>query len=290
MKIVHKIHLWLSVPCGVLIFILCLSGASLAFEDEITRFAQHDVYYVSDSNGAPLPLSELQSIAESSLPVGVEVKSVERFDDPSRTYKFNLTKPKKGAIFIDPYNGLITGIYERLPFFATTFKLHRWLMDTPAPAGKQFAGRVVVGLTTISFAIIMLTGLILWWPRMLSNPRNAFSIRTSRGWRAFMTTLHTSCGAYASIFLMVMALTGLTWSFAGYRDFACGIFGVDTAKSSPFFYPIHTGGFAGLATRIIWFVAALGGSTLPLTGYYMWLKRIITRSHKQKRQKDVSNP
>ena len=37
---------------------------------------------------------------------------------------------------------------------------------------------------------------------------------------------------------------------------------------------VHTGSFGGWPTRILWFVGALLGATLPLTGYYLWWKRI----------------
>ena len=35
-KLFAKIHLWLSIPLGILISIICLTGAILVFEQEIT--------------------------------------------------------------------------------------------------------------------------------------------------------------------------------------------------------------------------------------------------------------
>jgi uncharacterized iron-regulated membrane protein len=32
-----------------------------------------------------------------------------------------------------------------------------------------------------------------------------------------------------------------------------------------------------MLTRIITFIAALLGATLPLTGYYLWIKRIVRK-------------
>lgn len=40
---------------------------------------------------------------------------------------------------------------------------------------------------------------------------------------------------------------------------------------------MHVGSFGGLATRVLWFVAALLGALLPLTGYYLWYKRTRRR-------------
>ena len=38
------------------------------------------------------------------------------------------------------------------------------------------------------------------------------------------------------------------------------------------------GSWGGLFTRILWFIAALFGSTLPITGYYLWIRRLRRRS------------
>lgn len=42
-------------------------------------------------------------------------------------------------------------------------------------------------------------------------------------------------------------------------------------------YSVHVGSFGGLTTRVLWFVAALLGALLPLTGYYLWYKRTRRR-------------
>ena len=38
-------------------------------------------------------------------------------------------------------------------------------------------------------------------------------------------------------------------------------------------YSIHVGSWGGYLTRILAFLAALLGASLPLTGYYLWIKR-----------------
>ena len=39
-------------------------------------------------------------------------------------------------------------------------------------------------------------------------------------------------------------------------------------------YSVHVGSWGGMLTRLLTFIAALIGATLPLTGYYLWIKRI----------------
>jgi uncharacterized iron-regulated membrane protein len=38
-------------------------------------------------------------------------------------------------------------------------------------------------------------------------------------------------------------------------------------------YAVHVGSWGGVVTRILNMLAALLGATLPLTGYYLWIKR-----------------
>ena len=39
------------------------------------------------------------------------------------------------------------------------------------------------------------------------------------------------------------------------------------------FYAFHTGSWGGMFTKIVYFLAALSGGVLPLSGYYLWWKR-----------------
>ena len=48
-KVFRKIHLWLSVPFGLLITLICFSGAMLVFETEVMELCHRDLYYVEKS-------------------------------------------------------------------------------------------------------------------------------------------------------------------------------------------------------------------------------------------------
>jgi uncharacterized iron-regulated membrane protein len=54
-------------------------------------------------------------------------------------------------------------------------------------------------------------------------------------------------------------------------------------KLSGWFYSLHTGSWGGLLVRVLYFLAALLGATLPLTGYYLWIKRLYGKK-KNKQQ------
>lgn len=100
-KFFRKIHLWLSVPFGIIITLVCFSGAMLIFEPEITRSVRSDVYYVAEIMESPLPMDELMETVKASLPDSVSITGVTVYSDIDRTYQVNLSKPRRASLFID---------------------------------------------------------------------------------------------------------------------------------------------------------------------------------------------
>ena len=228
MKFFRKIHLWLSVPFGIIITLVCFSGAMLIFEPEITRAVKNDVYYVTEVKDSALPMGELMETVKATLPDSVSITGVTVFSDNSRTYRVNLSKPRRASLFIDQYSGQITGKYERIGFFSTMFKLHRWLLDSANPHGDGVKiGKTLVGISTLIFVIALITGVIIWWPRARKGLLHSLSISFSDGWKGFWKGLHVAGGMYALIFVLAMALTGLTWSFDWYRSAFYAVCGVE---------------------------------------------------------------
>lgn len=418
MKFFRKIHLWLSVPFGIVITLICFSGAMLIFEPEITRTIKSDVYYVAEVKEKPLPMETLMETAKSTLHDSVEITGVTVFSDNDRAYQVNLSKPRRASLFIDQYSGKVTGKYERLGFFSTMFKLHRWLLDSANPHGEGLkVGKLLVGISTLMFVIALITGVIIWFPRARKGGlRRSLSIPFSNGWKGFWKGLHVAGGMYALVLVLAMALTGLTWSFDWYRSAfyaVCGVehtprnfgqgdkkvgekgsdkaladkgegegrggrgghgergghrgrhsyggegherggrgghrhseFGrwqqvydqlkadnpdapqitisseeasvtlsgygnpraadryefsrrsgelksagkyaesVEADKLRGWIYSIHTGSFGGIFTRILWLLGALLGASLPLTGYYIWLKHLRRNKAAHPQKKD----
>lgn len=136
----------------------------------------------------------------------------------------------KRSLSVNPYTGEVNGWTKSYPFFQTMRKLHRWLMDPPAYKGAKSAGKVIVGVTTLVMVVILVSGVAIWVPRTRKALKNRLLVSCTKGWRRFWYDSHVSLGIYATLFLLVMALTGLTWSFQWYRTAAYGLFGVSTAR------------------------------------------------------------
>ena len=52
---------------------------------------------------------------------------------------------------------------------------------------------------------------------------------------------------------------------------------VGADKLRGWIYSIHTGSLGGMLPRILWLLGALLGASLPLTGYYIWIKHLFKK-------------
>ena len=65
--------------------------------------------------------------------------------------------------------------------------------------------------------------------------------------------------------------TGQITDVALYRDSG------KNGKIRGWIYSVHVGSWGGMVTRVLTFLAALLGACLPLTGYYIWIRRLVMR-------------
>lgn len=231
-KFFQKIHLWLSIPFGILITIICLSGAILVFEQEITRALNPHIYQTeSKSQSAPLPPSELAERIMQQTGNSLTLTSLEFSGNENDVVFAGFKEFEKKKLSVNPYTGEVNGWTVSYPFFQTMKKLHRYLMNPPVSKGKSSVGKVIVGISTIVMAIIIISGIVIWVPRTLKAAKNRLKVSVNKGWRRFWYDSHVSIGIYTSLFLLVMALTGLTWSFRWYRNFAYGLFEGNETKT-----------------------------------------------------------
>ena len=224
-KVLRKIHLWLSVPTGIIITLVCFSGAMLVFEKEITEAIKPELYFVKEAKGEPIPMQQLMEKVEETLPDSVSISGVTVFADSTRTYQVSLSKPRRASIYVNQYTGEVTGRSERLPFFNTMFHLHRWLLGSSSGVGK-----LLTGICTLVLVFILITGILMWLTNRNKPLKASLAIHVTKGWGRFWHDLHVAGGIYTTIFLLAMALTGLTWSFSWYRTGFYACFGVESSE------------------------------------------------------------
>lgn len=218
-----RLHKWLSIPVGIIIVITCLSGAILVFQEEILEAVNPEHYFVEDVKGSPIPLEQLIPIVNKQL-TNNSVSGVRIPSDPERTYTMTMKEGFRVSVFVNPYTGKVMGEYNfrESPFY-TVMAIHRWLLD-----GSYTWGKYTVGIATLIFVIILISGMVIWFPREFKKSR--FKIQYKKGRKRLFFDLHNVLGAYACIVLLICALTGLMWSFEWYRNGVFKIFGAEVPQ------------------------------------------------------------
>lgn len=134
-------------------------------------------------------------------------------------------------VFRDDIASLLGTNAKEMPFFIAVKKLHRWLFMMPEnPRGGLSLGRVIMGTSAMCASLILLTGVVVWWPKSKAMLKNRLKVSTNKGFRRFVYDTHVSLGIYAFIFLFLMALTGPVFSFGWYRQGMSKLFGQKIEK------------------------------------------------------------
>ncbi len=228
-KIFSKIHLWLSIPVGIIISLICLTGAILVFNSEISETLHPHRYFVDKVESQPLALDKLISTVNAQLGDSTAVESIQTSSDPKRNYTISLNNGKRESLYVNPYNGKIVESFNYMDsFFGKVMSLHRWLLF-----GSKDWGKSIVGYSTLLFVFILISGIVIWWPKSRNQLKNRLTVNRKHGAKRFFYDLHSSLGIYVTIGLLTLALTGLTWSFDWYRQGFYAVFGVKTEQGKP---------------------------------------------------------
>ena len=227
-KFFKKLHQILGLLAGVIIFLSCLTGAILVFQDEIREIVTPERYFHEHEykEETPISLNELVLKVENQLQDD-HVNSIKISSEARRNYIISTKSNPKTQIFVDPYTAEIKGRIDRSEpdFFSYALRLHRWFMDDSRTWGKQ-----IMGASTILFVFILVSGIVYWCPKSKKALKQRLSIKTKASRQRLMTDLHASLGIYCVSLLLLMALTGLTWSYPWYRSGLYSLLGIEQTK------------------------------------------------------------
>lgn len=206
-KTVGKLHLWLGLASGLIVCFLGITGCILAFEREIENVTQ-PYRFVAERNAPVLKPSELQVIALKQLP-GKKLHSISYQPGKSTVATFYNGKPVYYyLVFIDPYTGKVLKTRNMSDdFFRIIIDGHFYLWLPPT------IGKPIVASATLIFVILLITGIILWWPKNKAARKQRFKVKLNAKWRRTNYDLHNVLGFYMSWVIIFIAFTGLVWGF-----------------------------------------------------------------------------
>jgi uncharacterized iron-regulated membrane protein len=201
------IHRWLGFISGLVVVIVSITGCLFVFQDEI-QDALYDYRKVQIQHKPYVLPSQLKQIALKQYP-NAETGFVAYYG-ADRPAMVSLTVPKSGNryIFINPYTGQF--LHDQnvgRNFFIIVEYIHLYLLLPPAIGGQ------IVGWSVVIFVVLMITGIILWWPKRKSDRKRSFTIKWNGRWRRINYDLHNVLGFYACSIALILAITGLAIAF-----------------------------------------------------------------------------
>ena len=191
-----------------------LTGAVLVFEEELKLAFDRDWHYAPSETSvepAEVRLNELAPVAQAAAGDGERLSDVYVFNEPRRSVIFvfrdgPFDRRTITRVAVDPVSAsaieVRRGESGAEAFFRITTVIHESLfLGTP--------GAVVVELVTGWGVVLVVSGIMLWWPRAWRTLAGVWSIRNAgpkyRVWRDW----HTVPSAYLAIPAAFVLLTGM---------------------------------------------------------------------------------
>ncbi len=113
-------------------------------------------------------------------------------------------------MYVNQYTGEILAVYnEKYDVFNILKYIHWGLLF------NSEWGPYITGIPTVLFIIMLITGIILWWPKN-KNARKGrfwFNWENVKNWKRKNYDLHNILGFYASFIALIMCVTGIYFAY-----------------------------------------------------------------------------
>ncbi|WP_316166008.1 MULTISPECIES: PepSY-associated TM helix domain-containing protein [unclassified Bradyrhizobium] len=213
-----QIHSVLGLAAALILSLLGITGAIMGFEDEIQAGLNAKLSHVAPRTEAPLSPAELVARLQADPALG-KVSAITLSRDPLAAVRVRFARNEDGgrpsSLLVDPYDGRVLGEPRGEAFFATVRRLHRWLL---LPGDGNGAGRQITGAAVLGLVVLLITGLVLRWPRRASSAALWLKPQLGLSGRGLHRSLHSVIGTWVLPVYLVIALTGLSYSYAWYKD------------------------------------------------------------------------
>jgi len=161
-KILFWIHLAAGSVAGIVILIMSVTGVLLAFQKQITMWADRDLRPTPGATQVSMDVM-LASVAafNAGPPSSITLRA-----DPTAPAEFSFGRER--VLLVDVYSGRVLGEGSAgvRSFFRTAENWHRWLA---ASDEHRTTGRAVTGACNLAFLLLVVSGPFLWLPRTWSR-------------------------------------------------------------------------------------------------------------------------
>ena len=207
-KVIGKLHLWLGFSSGLLVLFLALTGCILAFQREIENATQAYRYVDYQPSAQFLPPSRFKQIADAQLPGKKSHSVIYQKDKSAQVVYYNFAPEYYYLVYLNPYTGEVIKVKDMSQdFFRIVIMGHYYLWLPPT------IGQPILASATLIFVVMLITGIILWWPKNKAARKQRFSVKWNAVWRRRNYDLHNVLGFYITGVILFIAISGLVMGF-----------------------------------------------------------------------------
>lgn len=228
------LHLSAGLVAGLVIGLLCFTGIALAFEKDLTAWAERDARRIAASppDTPRLGVEELAICVRATFPQA-KPGNIIVSRDPLTAVAFTVSRTE--SYHANPYTGEVRQprSYAMGRFMQRMLELHRYI-GFPGEASRP-RGKLITGIATLSFCFLAVSGLILWWPRSWNwrALRPSVWFMQNQSGRARDWNWHNTIGFWCAPGLIVLTLTALPISFRWAAELTYTLTGTPLPASGP---------------------------------------------------------
>ncbi len=212
------LHLWLGLLTGLVVFVVSITGCVYVFIDELKALVYYERLFVQPQQAAFRPVSEMLANVQDALGPDYAVSRCDFQPTRDRSWVFralDINPDGIGHWDVDPYTAAVIHVENtNREFFQIVLALHTHLL-----LGHKI-GQPIVAYSTLIFVLLLISGLVLWWPKKWNAKalRQSFTVKWRAKTKRLNYDLHNVMGFYLLIPALILALTGLVFSFQWVSD------------------------------------------------------------------------
>ena len=195
-----RLHRWFALSLGWILILAGLTGTILIIAQPLDRLSHPELFKTSaPSSETAAPLTPILEKAREEF----GSKATLRFKLPQAPEQSLWLRVQsehwRGTIYLNPATGQEQGRRgETEGFVNFVFKLHSTLL-------LEANGKAILAWTALAYVLLLITGLILWWPKRW--PGN-WNIVLDKGLMRALFDLHRIGGAVMGLLIAVSVITG----------------------------------------------------------------------------------
>ena len=170
---IRNIHLWLGLATGLVVFVIGITGALYVFEEEIREFTQKDFRYVTPQQQSFVGLDHIIAAFEKQSPK--DPLRLIRMEEAFPNATVEITTKKGATYYFNPYNAALVKKGKE-DWLEVVQHIHTSLL-----MGKT--GEFIMEWSVVIFVIMLVTGLVLWFPGQMRLLKQSLSIKKNASFK-----------------------------------------------------------------------------------------------------------